>query len=92
MKEKLLEKLQTELALLEEQKDNDEYKNVLETLNAVQAANISFLEEIADKFTINGAEAYLSLWSNGKGIRRIYLNVRFKNGYRPNIKRNYVDF
>lgn len=91
MKQELLEKLQKELEIFAGQSDSDEYRNVSEVIAAIENLDLSSLEEKADKFTINGASAWLKLWTNGTK-RRVYLNVAYKNGFRPNIKNNFIEF
>lgn len=91
MKQELLEKLQKELEIFAGQPDSDEYKNVAEVITIIENLDVSSLEEKAEKFTINGASAWLKLWTNGTK-RRVYLNVAYKNGFRPNIKNNFIEF
>lgn len=91
MKEQLLRKLNQELSLFENQKESDEYLNVKEVIDTIQNLDLSKLEEKARKFTVNGANAWLKLWTNGTK-RRVYLNVAYQNGYRPNMKDNFVEF
>ena len=91
MKNELLRKLNNELRSFEGQSNSDEYKNIKEIIEAVKRVDITPLERIAEKFTCNGADAWLKIWTNGN-IRRIYLNVQYRNGYRPNFKNGYIEF
>lgn len=91
LKQNLIGKLEKELDLYSGQKRSDEYKNIRKTIDSVKKTDCSSLEKKADKF--DGAKCWLNLWrSPTTGESRIYLNVEYKNGYKPNFKDRYVSF